>query len=245
MSETMRIEVYGTCLFDASAAEEGGADALHLGGKVEGGSTPSLGLVRMVRKAIALDLNVVIRPPGERGMGPQDARCTAREIEAMRHDIRRCREEGVNGVILGVRDEAGGVDAEAMQALLHEAGDLQTTLDHVFDGELASLEQARELGLDRVYWKGLRWEGRIMLPEEVARREDQGRELIEAGGDRVAVLAEVNSPLEALAGPLERVPVPAIFVDQLVLDDHPFEGNRTVDPRKVRMLRDLVDQIRK
>lgn len=244
MGRAIQIEAYGSCLFDARSAEEGGADAFQLGGVIEGGSTPSLGLIRIVRKAIGLKLNVVIRPIGERTVGPPSGRCTAQEIEAMRYDVRLCREEGVDGIVLGVRDEAGGIDMEAMQAILAEAGDLRTTLNHVFDGSLSSMEQAKTLGLHRVYWDGLRWDGRIRLPEEIERLDQHARRLIQAGGDQVAVLADMNMPLEVLSGVLERVPLSEIYVHTLVYDDHPFQGNRTVDPRKVKMLRDVVDGAR-
>ena len=242
MSGTPEVEVCGTCLFDARAAEEGGADVFRLGGQVEGGSTPSLGLMRMMRKAVDIELNVVIRPIGESGIGPQAGSCTVREIEGMQHDVHLCREEGIDGIHLGIRDAAGGLDAEAMRAILSVAGELKTTFNHVFDGSPASLEQARSLGLHRVSWRGLQWEGRIRLPEEVERIEEHGRWLIAAGGDQIAVVAEVDLPLEALAGPLARVPVPAICVHHLVYDDHP-SGGLVVDPRKVGMLRALLDQV--
>lgn len=242
MGKAIQIEVYGSCLFDARSAEEGGADAFQLGGAVEGGSTPSLALIRIVRRAVGLKLNVVIRPIGERRGGVPSGRCTAQEIEAMRYDVRLCREEGVDGIVLGIMDETGGIDLEAMQAVLAEAGDLRATLNHVFDGNLSSMEQAKGLGVHRVYWDGLRWDGRIRLPEEVERLDEHARRLIEAGGDQVAVLADMNVPLEILSDTLERMPLSEIYVHTLVYDDHPFQGNRTVDPRKVKMLRDALDR---
>jgi hypothetical protein len=105
------------------------------------------------------------------------------------------------------------------------------------------MEQASALGLHRVYWDGLRWEGRMRLPEEITRLERHARRLIEIGGDHVKVLADMNMPLQVISETLERIPLSEIYVDTLVYDDHPFQGNRTVDPRKVRMLRDVADRI--
>lgn len=77
----------------------------------------------------------------------------------------------------------------------------------------------------------------------IERLECHARNLIETGGDQVAVLADLDMPLETLSGILARVPLSELYVYPLVYDDHPYQGNRTVDPRKVKMLRDVVDRI--
>ncbi len=57
------LEVIATTVADARAAERRGADRIELISAMgEGGLTPSLGLIETVTEAVAIPVNVVVRP---------------------------------------------------------------------------------------------------------------------------------------------------------------------------------------
>ena len=240
MPDAATIHVYGTCLYDAQGAASGGADAFHVGGTVEGFSTPSPGLIQIVRRAFPRQLYVVIRPIGERGTGAQRGPCDRAEMSAMLSDLQICRDEGVDGVLLGVRSGDGPLDPELTGELLETAAGLRTMLA-VFDGTLTGLSQARQLGADQVLWDGLRWDGRLVLPDQLEVTAASTRELARtAAGAGPALVAWLEIQQEAMDAVLQRAPIDQFFVQELVRDDSPFAGGRTVDPRKVEHLRELL-----
>ena len=240
MADSATIHVYGTCLYDAQGAASGGADAFHVGGTVEGFSTPSPGLIQLARRAFPGQLYVVIRPIGERGTETQRGPCDRAEMSAMCRDLQICRDEGVDGVLLGVRSEDGSLDAQLTGELLEVAAGLRTMLA-VFDGTLAGLAQARQLGADLVLWDGLSWDGRLLLPDQAkvaaAAAHELARTADAAGPGLVAWLGIQQEAMEAV---LQRAAIHQFFVQELVRDDSPFAGSRTVDPRKVEHLRELL-----
>jgi len=243
MAANATIHVYGTCLYDAQGAASGGADAFHVGGTVEGFSTPSPGLIRLVRTAFHGQLYVVIRPIGERGTGAQRGPCDRAEMDAMSRDLQICRDEGVDGVLLGVRSEDGTLDATLTGEVLETAAGLRTMLA-VFDGTLAGLAQARQLGADQVLWDGLRWDGRLLLPDQLEVAAAAARELARtASAHGPALVAWLEIQQEAMEDVLQHAAIDQFFVQELVRDDGPFAGGRTVDPRKVEHLRELLLRI--
>src|SRR5262249_13543271 len=79
----------------ARRAEEGGAARVELcDNLLEGGTTPSAGMITACRKHLAIPLFVMIRPRGG------DFLYSADEQEVMLQDIAVARERGVDGVVL-------------------------------------------------------------------------------------------------------------------------------------------------
>lgn len=69
------------------AAQQGGAHRVELcAGMPEGGTTPSLGEIKVARKLIDIRLHVIIRPRGG------DFLYTPSELEIMEEDIRAARQ---------------------------------------------------------------------------------------------------------------------------------------------------------
>ena len=78
------------------AAQQGGAHRVELcAGMPEGGTTPSLGEIKVARKLIDIRLHVIIRPRGG------DFLYTPSELEIMEEDIRAARQAGADGVVFG------------------------------------------------------------------------------------------------------------------------------------------------
>ncbi|KAG2044406.1 copper homeostasis protein CutC [Suillus americanus] len=114
----------------ALAAVEAGADRLELCSNLGlgGGTTPSLGLLKAIRKvAPTVPLMVMIRPR------TGDFVYTEAEFNVMVEDIRCFREHGVQGVVFGVLTPEGDVDVVRTQRLVFEALPLQVCFHRAFD----------------------------------------------------------------------------------------------------------------
>jgi copper homeostasis protein len=136
----------------ARAAAAGGADRVELCANLpEGGTTPSAGMIRAVRKVFDGGLMVIIRPRG------YDFLYTGDEMDAMLHDITDARQAGADGVVIGCLSADGRVDVERCGKLIEAAGPLDLTFHRAFDMS-RDLHEAMEdiigLGIRRILSSG-------------------------------------------------------------------------------------------
>lgn len=146
-------EVCAAGIDSCRAAERAGADRVELcSGMVEGGITPSHGVIKVAREVLSLcRLHVIIRPRGGDFIYSDD------ELRAMTEDILSARDMGVDGVVFGCLDERGDVDERACAALLRAADGMSTTFHRAFDccaHPLRNLERLVRLGFDRLLTSG-------------------------------------------------------------------------------------------
>ncbi|KDQ12870.1 hypothetical protein BOTBODRAFT_161080 [Botryobasidium botryosum FD-172 SS1] len=124
------IEVCVDSLESAILAVRGGAKRLEICGclGLGGGTTPSLGLVRSIRKALPdIPTMVMIRPRTGDFLYSED------EMSVMVEDIKCFKTEGVTGVVLGVLTSKGDVDVERTSRLVKLAVPLEVTFHRAFD----------------------------------------------------------------------------------------------------------------
>ena len=162
----------------ALAAERGGADRVELcADLLEGGITPSAGLIAAVRQKTSIGLQVMIRPRGG------DFCYTAPEFEIMRKDVRMAKQLGANGVVFGILDAEGNVDVNRTRELVELARPLNVTHHRAFDMAndlFRALEDVIKTGADRILTSG----GEATV---AAGLETIGR-LVKAAGDRTIIM---------------------------------------------------------
>ena len=133
------------------AAKTAGADRVELcAALLEGGITPSVGMIRGAR-AVDIKLMVMIRPRGGDFLFDDD------EFAAMEADIDAAKAEGADGVVIGLLKADGTVDAERSARLIARARPLSVTFHRAFDmtpDAFAALDALIELGVDRILTSG-------------------------------------------------------------------------------------------
>ena len=146
------IEVCCYSIESALAAQQGGADRIELCDNLfEGGTTPSLGIMKAVRSKVEIALFAMIRPRGG------DFNYSELELESMFHDIILAKKLGLNGVVLGVLNTNGTFNLEVMKRLIEAANPLEVTIHRSFDltiDPFQSLEDAIGLGVNRILTSG-------------------------------------------------------------------------------------------
>uniref|UniRef100_K7FSF1 Copper homeostasis protein cutC homolog n=1 Tax=Pelodiscus sinensis TaxID=13735 RepID=K7FSF1_PELSI len=120
-------------------------------GLLEGGTTPSIGLLQVVKQCVQIPVFVMIRPRGG------DFLYTDRELDVMKADIRLAKLHGADGLVFGALTEDGRIDTELCTALLAVCRPLPVTFHRAFDmvhDPLVALETLVSLGFERVLTSG-------------------------------------------------------------------------------------------
>ena len=146
------IEIATNDFVTTKAAVEGGADRIELCAALsEGGITPSYGMIRHCREAFTTQLFPIIRPRGG------DFLYTEQEFMVMLDDVKKCKELGCDGVVIGLLNKQGNIDTERTARLIEEAYPLKITFHRAFDrcdDPFLALEQLIKLGCERILTSG-------------------------------------------------------------------------------------------
>lgn len=133
-------------------AKGAGADRVELcGDLLEGGTTPSLGMIRQARMIAGLKLHVMIRPRGGDFSFDDD------EMAIMESDIDTAKAESADGIVLGLLTSEGRVDARRTRELILRARPMSVTFHRAFDmtpDPFEALEALVGLGVERVLTSG-------------------------------------------------------------------------------------------
>ena len=179
MPQPTLIEACVDSIDSAIEAELGGADRVELCGELlQGGVTPSAGLVGAVCERIKIPVYALVRPRTGDFLYDDD------ELDVMLRDIELIRSMNVEGVVIGALTRDGDIDIGTLYTLIAAAGDMNVTFHRAFDfvrDQSVALEALIELGVDRVLTSG----GAASALEGA----DVLAELVDQGGNDIAILA--------------------------------------------------------
>ena len=174
----IKLEICIDSVESAVASEQGGAQRVELcGSLIEGGTTPTAGMIAETRERISIGLQVMIRPRGG------DFFFTEAEHAVMRREVKVAKDLGANGIVIGCLNSDGTINVEHSKALIELARPLNVTFHRAFNmtrDAFEALDTLIELGVDRILTSGQ--EPTVL----------EGAELIaslrEKAGDRVIIL---------------------------------------------------------
>lgn len=216
------------------AAKAAGAQRVELcASLLEGGLTPSRGMIRQARTVSGIGLHVIIRPRGGDFLYGGD------EFAAMEADIETAKSEGADGVVIGQLTDDGRIDAERTRQLMARARPLAVTFHRAFDmtpEPFEALETLIGLGTDRVLTSGQEasvLEGLPLIAELVRRAGE--RIIVMPGGGITARnagrIVAAAQPREIHFAALELAPGAMRFRRQ-----HVFMGGELRPPEYDRLM---------
>jgi copper homeostasis protein len=202
MTEQVLIEVCVDSVASAVAAERGGAQRVELcSDLLEGGITPSLGLLEAVRSRISIPLHSIIRPRGGDFCYSDD------ELRIMQRDIEVAKSAGVDGVVFGLLKASGDVDILRTRKFVQLSRPLPVTFHRAFDVSAdlrGSLEAVCETGVDRILTSG--------GEQHSLRGIETIAELVSLAGERIKIMAGGGINATNVAQILEHTRVREIHV---------------------------------
>ncbi|XP_048584926.1 copper homeostasis protein cutC homolog isoform X2 [Nematostella vectensis] len=118
----MLLEICVDSVQSAINAEKGGASRVELcANLMEGGTTPSLGMLKIIKKLVSVPVFVIIRPRGG------DFVYSESEFWVMKEDLKCLKSEGADGIVLGILEANGEIDRERCQELIDISRPLPVT----------------------------------------------------------------------------------------------------------------------
>jgi len=225
------LEVIATTVADARAAARAGADRLELVTAMgEGGLTPSVGLIEAVVSAVAIPVNVIVRPHSRSFVYDAD------DHAVMLRDIRAVKAAGANGIVIGMLDAQRAIDREGLARVCEAAEGLAITFHRAFD-ETRDLREALDvlLGFEAVT-NVLTSGGK---PSVLQAQATIGELVRQADGSHCTVLAGAGLTVEAVADFVGTTQVRAVHFGSGVRVNG--NGLAPVDPAKVAQVRAMLD----
>ncbi|NNC22508.1 copper homeostasis protein CutC, partial [Corallococcus exiguus] len=144
------------------AAQNAGADRVELcASLIEGGLTPSFGVVSTALSVATIPFHVIVRPRGG------DFLYSEAEHLSMLLDVWMLKDLGVKGVVIGCLTADGKIDEVRMAELVAAARPMSVTCHRAFDmtvDPVEALEALIRCGIDRVLTSGQRNTGVEGIP---------------------------------------------------------------------------------
>ncbi len=148
----VKIEVCVDSIQSSLAAQEGGADRIELCDNLyQGGTTPSYGMIKILRKKLKIGFNVIIRPRGGDFLYSDD------EYKAIKEDVKFAKELGAAGVVVGFLNPDGSINKARTVEIVELAQPMPVTFHRAFDmcaDPYKALEDIIDSGVVRLLTSG-------------------------------------------------------------------------------------------
>lgn len=152
LREEFEIEICASTMDSVLAAAKGGANRVELcDNLMEGGTTPSLGMVMAAKEHTDMEVAVLIRPRGG------DFIYNDLEMQVMKTDVRLAVSARADRIVIGCLNHDGTINVPQCEALIKEAEGLPITFHRAFDmtpDPMAALDTIIALGADRILTSG-------------------------------------------------------------------------------------------
>jgi copper homeostasis protein len=242
---SFKLEICCFNLSSALIAQDAGADRVELcASPAEGGTTPSLGVIRTARERLHIELYPIIRPRDG------DFLFSDTEFRVMQQDVLLCREAGCDGVVIGLLHADGSVDRDRCARLVELAYPLGVTFHRAFDwtaDPFQALETIIDIGCERILSSGQRPtapEGADLLGDLV-KRADHRIIIMPGSGLRaanIAALAKCTGAPEYHSSARVNIAGDMKFTNQAMRED---QSVVMADPAEIRgMIANLADPTR-
>ncbi len=243
------MEVCVDSVQSAITAQAAGAQRVELcDNLVEGGTTPSAGMIQICRQHLSIGLHVLIRP--RRG----DFLYSDLEFEVMRHDIQIAKEMGTDGVVLGVLLPEGNIDVVRTRELISLARPMSVTFHRAFDltpDPFRALDDLLQLQVDRLLTSGQQPtapEGAELI-SALCQKAGENLSVLPGGGineDNLKALLEQTGVTEFHASAREFAPSKMTFRrEEVPMGGSPLTteyGSMTASQTRIARLLDLARQ---
>ena len=237
------IEIATSDFSTTKSAVEGGANRIELCANLaEGGTTPSLGMIKQCREAFSVSLFPIIRPRGG------DFFYTKDEFEIMMQDVKICKQSGCEGIVIGLLNMDGTIDLVRTAALVEAAYPLGVTFHRAFDrckDPFVALEQLIEIGCERILTSGQQpsvVDG-VKLVAELNKKADERIIIMPGSGVRIEnikMLAEKTGCLEFHSSLRGKERSKMEFVHEAFKDSGESYTNNAIDAEEVKSLRNAL-----
>lgn len=234
----MILEVCIDSVESAIAAQQGGAQRVELCADLaHGGTTPGAGMIQSVREAVSIALHTMIRPR------PGDFCYSDREFDVMMRNVETAKKLGSDGVVFGILTSNRSVDVERTGRLIEAARPLRVTFHRAIDDCLdieGAFDEIARLGIDRVLTSGGKPD--VLLGADVL------KELVKRSHGKPKVLAGGGVSFDNVVEVVKRCGVREVHALSALSSGLDAAGSavtrqKVVDPTKVRMMVDLLNQI--
>jgi len=165
------------CCFNlqsAIIAQRAGAHRVELcADAAVGGTTQSLGVIKIAREKLQIQLYPIIRPRGGDFLFTED------ELEIMMNDVLLCKQIGCDGVVIGMLKQDGTIDKKSCGQLVQLAYPLGVTFHRAFDrvaDPQEALEDIIEIGCERILTSGQQptaMEGAELIAQLIQQADDR------------------------------------------------------------------------
>ena len=147
-----KLEVIAFNIESCVLAQQSGAHRIELcDNPGEGGTTPSIGIIKAARAKIIIELFPIIRPRGGDFLYSDD------ESDIMKEDILQCKKIGCDGVVIGLLNADGTIDKTRTSQLVNLAYPMCVTFHRAFDranDPFKAMEDIIESGCERILTSG-------------------------------------------------------------------------------------------
>lgn len=165
------------CCFNiqsALVAQFAGADRIELcADPGDGGTTPSLGVIKTAREKLHIKLYPIIRPRGG------DFLFDTEDFEVMKNDVVLCKQIGCDGIVIGLLNDDGTIDKKRTSKLVELAYPLGVTFHRAFDWAInpqEALEDIIDCGCERILTSGQQptaIEGALLINELIQQADNR------------------------------------------------------------------------